>query len=101
MLQFELLLSRILALFDPLALKLGVDTDKLVHGLGCMLLSALCMLAGLGPFEAFLATLALGIAWEIASFIWRKVDPDPEDVLADFIGAAPLPAIVWLIGLLT
>lgn len=100
MIQFEILLGRIIDALQPLATRLGVPADQLAHALGCALLSAVFMLFGVGPFTAFLATVVIGFAWEGSSYVWRKVEPDPQDVLADFIGAAPLPAIVGLIGLL-
>lgn len=100
MLQFEILLSRIQALFDPLSARTGIPADKLAHATGCMVLTALLLLAGAGRFEAFLGALSFGILWEVLGFVWRNVEPDPEDVLADFIGAALLPGLLGLAGLL-
>lgn len=99
MIQFELLLERILRALDPLAARLGVDTDKLAHGIGCLLLAVAGGLA-LGTFEGFLLALVLGIAWEGFSYVWRHVEPDPEDVVADFVGAAIGAGLLGLLGLL-
>lgn len=100
MLQFELLMSRILDVFRPLADRLGVEVDKLVHGIGCALLAVAGGLA-LGVLEGFLLALVLGILWEGVSYVWRNVEPDPEDVLADFAGAGLGAGLLGLFQLLT
>lgn len=99
MLQFELLLSRILDVFRPLADRLGVEVDKLVHALGCMVL-AIVAGAVLGVFKGFLFALATGVLWELLSLWLRKVKPDPADVVADAVGAVFGAGIVGLFRLL-
>lgn len=99
MIQFELLLARILAALTPLADRLGVPVDRLAHALGCMLLA---IGGGIvwGAFEGFLLALSLGVLWEVLSLALRKVEPDPNDVVADAIGAVLGAGIVGLFRLL-
>jgi len=63
-------------------------------------LTALLMLFGYSPFDAFLGTLAAGILWEFIGIVARDIEPDPKDVMADFIGASALPGLIGLAGLL-
>lgn len=89
-------MDRLVALFRPLADRLGVPLDKLLHFVAGFIVSAVLILP-FGPLVAWLGALAAGLVKEAYDhFDGQKDDVELADVYVTWAGGTPLPAI-WLL----